>query len=163
MRTLAKICAIAVVSLGVTGSGWARDHSSGNRPNVRPLRPGVVLSVPGTPLQFGMVSGPGPKRLKAEVTARVLANCPFRLAASFQGLTQVANRTAVIPPAQIAVKINGQDVPVGTDRVVVVRGGPTPPSGANVLVTIEMEIKGASWCAAGRYGGNLALTAMTGP
>jgi hypothetical protein len=163
MRTLAKICAIAVVYLGVTGSGWARDPSSGNRPKVSPFKPGVALSVPGTPLQFGMVSGSGPKRLRAEVTAHVLANCPFRLAASFQGLTQVENRTMVIPPAQIAVKINGKDVPVGTNRVVVAGRGPTPPGGANVLVTIEMEVKGASLCAAGRYGGNLTLTAMTGP
>jgi len=163
MRTLAKICAIAVVYLGMTGSGWARDHSNGNRPNVGPFRPGVALSVPKTPLRFGVVAGPGPKRLRAEVTARVVANCPFRLAASFQGLAQGANRTVVIPPAQIAVKINGKDVPVGTNRVVIAGGGPTPPGGANVLVAIEMEIKGASSCAAGQYGGNLTLTALAGP
>jgi len=163
MRTLAKICAIAVVYLGMTGSGWARDHSNGNRPNVSPFRPEALLSVPKTPLRFGVVSGPGPKRLRAEVPARVLANCPFRLAASFQGLAQVANRAVVIPPAQIAVTINGKEVPAGTNRVVVAGGGPTPPGGANVLIAIEMEIKGASSCPAGRYGGNLTLIAVTGP
>jgi hypothetical protein len=163
MRTLAQICVIAVVSLGMTGSGWARDHSNGNRPKGSSSKPGVMLSVPKAPLRFGMVSGPGPKRLRAEVTARVLANCPFRVAASFQGLTQVANRTVVIPSGQIAVTINGKAVPVGTDKVVVAGGGPTPPGGANVLITIEMEVKGASSCPAGQYGGDLALIALVGP
>jgi hypothetical protein len=163
MRTLAKICAIAVVYLGATGSGWAHEKPKGNRPNLSPSRPAVAVSVPKTPLRFGVVSGPGPKRLRAEVTARVMANCPFRLAASFQGLTQVGDRTVVIPPAQIAVTINGKQVPVGTNRVVVAGGGPTPPGGGNVLVAIEMEIKGASLCPAGRYGGNLTLVAMMGP
>lgn len=162
MRTLAQICAIAVVTLGMTGSGWARDHSKGNRPN-GPFRPGAVLSVPQTPLRFGMVSGPGPKRLRAEVTARVLANCPFRVAASFEGLTQRADRTVVIPSGQIAVTINGRKVPVGTDRVVIAGGGPTPPGGVNILVAIEMEVKGASLLTAGQYGGNLTLTALVGP
>lgn len=163
MRTLAQICAVAVVCLGMTGSGWARDPSKGNRPNVSPFRPMAVLSVPKTPLRFGMVSGPGPKRLRAEVTARVIANCPFRVAASFQGLTQVANRMVVIPSGQIAVTINGRDVPVGTDRVVIAGGGPTPPGGANIVIAVEMEIKGASLCMAGQYGGNLSLAALVGP
>jgi hypothetical protein len=163
MRTLAKICVIAVVSVGMTGSGWARDPSNGNRPKGSPFRPQAVVSVPKTPLRFGVVAGPGPKRLRAEVTARVLANCPFRIAASFQGLKQVANRAVVIPSGQIAVKINGRDVPVGTDRVVIAGGGQTPPGGANILIAIEMEIKGASTCPAGSYGGDLSLMALTGP
>jgi hypothetical protein len=163
MRTLAKICVSAVVCLGMTGGGWARDHSHGNRPPAGPFRPGAVLSVPKTPLRFGEVSGPGPKRLRAEVTARVMANCPFRVAASFQGLTQRADRTVVIPSGQITVTINGRNVPVGTNRVVIAGGGPTPPGGVNVLVAVEMEIKGASLCQAGRYGGNLTLTTLTGP
>jgi len=162
MRTLAKICAIAVVSLGVAGTGWARGPSGGNRPQISPFRPVAVLSVPKKPLRFGVASGPGPKRLKAEVTARVLANCPFRIVASFEGLTQVANRMVVIPPGHVAVTINGKAMPAGTNRVVIAGGGPTPPGGANVLVTIEMEIKGASSCPAGRYGGNLTLATVTG-
>ena len=116
------------------------------------------VSVPKTPLRFGKVAGPGPKRLRAEVTARVLANCPFRMVASFQGLTQVANRTVVIPSGQIAVTINGREVPIGTDRVVIAGGGPTPPGGVNILIAVEMEIKGASACPAGQYGGDLTLT-----
>lgn len=163
MRTLAQICVLAVVSLGITGSGWARDHSNGNRPKGSPFSPQAVVSVPKAPLRFGVVSGPGPKRLRAQVTARVLANCPFRVAASFQGLTQVADRTVAIPSGQIAVTINGRAVPVGTDRVVIAGGGPTPPGGANILITIEMEIKGASACPAGRYGGDLSLMALIGP
>jgi hypothetical protein len=113
-------------------------------------------------LQFGKVSGPGAARLKAEVTARVVANCPFRLAASFQGFTQVAGKRTAIPPSQVVVKINGKEVPVGTDPVQIAAGGHTSPAGADVPVVIEMVVKGASSYPAGQYGGNLALSVLTG-
>jgi hypothetical protein len=122
----------------------------------------AVVSVPGTPLSFGVVSGPGPQRLKAEVTAHVVANCPFRLAASFQGLTAVAGQKTPIPAAWMVVTINGKDVPVGTNRVSIATGGPTPAAGVDVPVVIEMEIKGVSSYPAGKYGGNLVLSVVAG-
>ena len=76
---------------------------------------------------------------------------------------EAAGKKIAIPPAQMVVKINGKEVPVGTDRVLIATGGPTPPAGVDVPVVIEMEMKGASSCRAGRYGGNLMLAVKTGP
>jgi hypothetical protein len=122
----------------------------------------ALVSVPKTPLRFGKVSGPGPMRLKAETTARVVANCPFRLLATFEGLTEAAGKTVAISPSQITVTINGKEVPIGTERVQIAAGGPTPAGGAGIPVVIEMTVKGASSYPAGQYGGNLALTVVTG-
>ena len=162
MWNLAKICAVVTICLSATGGGWANNRPKLPPPNAGQLRPMVVVSASKTPLQFGKVSGPGPTRLKAEVTAHVVANCPFRLAASFQGLTEVAGKKVAIPATEMVVKINGKEVPIGTARVPIARGGPTPPAGVNIPVVIEMEMKGASSYRAGQYGGNLALSVMTG-
>jgi len=117
-----------------------------------------VVSVPNTPLQFGRVSGSGPARLKAQITAHVVANCPYQMAAAFQGLVEVAGKKTAIPAAQMVVKINGKEVPVGTECVQIGTGGPTPPAGVDVPVVVEVEIKtGASSCRAGQYGGGLVL------
>jgi hypothetical protein len=162
MWNLAKIFVVVAVCLGVAGGGWARDRSRHDGPTSRP-KPMVSVSVPKTPLQFGKVSGPNVTQLKAEVTARVAANCPFRLMAAFEGLEASAGHKTPIPAAQIKVTINGIEVPVGTTYVEIARGGPTPMAGANVPVVIVMEMKGASSCPAGQYGGNLALKALIGP
>lgn len=162
MRNLAKICAVVVICLGAAGSGWATDRSSHKPSNRGRFRPMVVVSVPGTPLNFGVVSGPGPKRLKAEVTAHVVANCPFRLAASFDGLKAAAGQMTPIPAAGMVVTINGKQVQAGTKRVVIATGGSTPAGGVDVPVVIEMEVKGVLSYPAGRYGGNLALIIMPG-
>lgn len=167
MWNLAKMCAVVAICLGATGGGWANADPRANSAQSYALRPGspmpiATVSAPQKPLQFGRVSGPGAMRLKAEVPAHVVANCPFRLAASFQGFTEVAGRKTAIPPAQLVVKINGKEVPIGTDRVQIATGRPTPPTGVDVPVVIEMEVKGASSYPAGRYGGNLALSVLRG-
>jgi hypothetical protein len=109
-------------------------------------------------LQFGKISGPGPARLKAQTTAHVTANCPYRLAAKFQGLVELAGKKTAIPAAQMVVRINGKEVPVGAECVQIGTGGPTPPAGVDVPVVLEVEIKtGASSCRAGQYSGGLAL------
>jgi hypothetical protein len=162
MWDLAKIFVVVAICLGVTGGGWAQNRPKQNG-RVRSSQPFAKVSVPKTPLKFGKVSGPGPARLKAEVTARVLANCPFRLAASFEGLTDDGSKQVTITAAQMRVTINGKEVPVGTGRVVIATGGPTPPNGADVPIAIVMEIKGGLLYPAGRYGGNLALAVLTGP
>jgi len=162
MWNLAKILAVITVCLAVTDGQWARGAVRPNRPPVR-FKPIVLVSAPNTPLQFGQVKGPGPKQLKAEMTARVQANCPFRLLASFEGLTTAGGQKTPIPAAQVTVTINGKKVPVGTEYVEIAKGGPTPMAGATVPVAIVMELKGASNYPAGQYGGNLALKAVAGP
>jgi len=164
MWNLAKIGAVVAICLSMADSGWAQSGPKQSLPRTGQGKPSVLLSVPQTPLQFGKVYGAGPARLKAEVTARVLANCPFHVAASFQGLTQAGGKQVALGTAQVAVRINGKEVPVGTELVEIATGIPTPPSGVNVPVVIEMELKhGAASCPAGQYSGNLALQVMVGP
>jgi hypothetical protein len=67
---------------------------------------------------------------------------------------------AAIPPQQLAVKINGKKVPLGTERVRIVSGGPTSPYGVEIPIEIEIEVSGAGFNPAGRYGGNLVLSIM---
>jgi hypothetical protein len=113
-------------------------------------------------LSFGKVVGPGPTRLRAETTVHVVANCPYHLMASFQGFVrQAAGRTA-LPPKLMKVAINGKEVPIGTERVEIATGGPTPAAGVDVRIVVEIETAGALNYPAGRYGGNLEITIRGG-
>jgi hypothetical protein len=122
----------------------------------------AVVSAPQTPLYFGKVAGPGPTRLKAETTAKVVANCPFRLMASLRGLVGGATDKVAIPPKQMKVTINGKEVPIGTEFVGIATGGPTPPVGVDVPIVIEIKTAGVLAYPAGQYEGNLALTVRGG-
>jgi len=162
MQNLAKICAVVAICLGATDGVGAKDSPQPR--NLRPRRPvsAAAVSVPQTPLYFGMVGGVGPKRLRAELTARVLANCPFRLMASFQGLEGKAGQQVVISPEQMKMTINGREVSRATQHLRVATGGATLPSGVEVPIVIEMAVKGAQFYPAGRYGGNLTILVMPG-
>jgi hypothetical protein len=160
MWNLAKTGAIVAICLSATGGGWAQSGPGPCPPNAGVFRPITLVAVPNGPLRFGMVSGPMTRQLRAETVARVAANCPFRLVASFQGLTEVAGRQFPIPATQVTMRINGKEVPVGTDWVQIATGGATSPAGMEVPIVIEMQIQGASNYPAGRYGGNLALRIM---
>ena len=101
-------------------------------------------------------------RLKAQTTARVAANCPFHLMASFQGFVGEAITKAAIPAKQVKVLINGKEVPIGTDFVEIAAGGPTPRTGVDIPIVIEIKTAGAFAYPAGRYGGKLAVTIRGG-
>ncbi len=181
MRNLAKICAVVALCLGLAGAAGAVDRP---RPGlarakagrlstaqVRPSKPSPVagrphpvasVSVPQTPLYFGKVAGGGPTQLKAETTVKVTANCPFRLMASFRGLTGGATDKVAIPPKLMKVTINGKEVPIGTEFVEIATGGPTTPVGADVPVVVELKTAGVLAYPAGQYGGNLAFTVRGG-
>lgn len=185
MRNLAKICAVVALCLGVTGGARATDRprpglakarmgrpsagvSAARMPVSRPSpsagrsTPLAMVSAPQTPLSFGQVVGPGPTRLKAETTARVAANCPFHLMASFQGFVRQAAGREAIPPKLMKVTINGKEVPIGTERVEIATGGPTPPAGVDVRIVVEIQTPGALAYPAGRYGGDLGITIRGG-
>jgi hypothetical protein len=125
-------------------------------------RPVAVVAVPQTPLSFGRVGGAGPIQLKAQTTAHVAANCPFRLMASFQGFVGGMTERAALPPKVTKVTINGKDVPVGTEFVEIATGGPTPPVGVDVPIEVEIKTAGALTYPAGQYGGNLTITVRGG-
>jgi len=154
MRNLAKKLAVVALCLAAAGGAGAQ-----NGPGPAPSGPGVpqpfiTVSLPQGPLHFGMVSALGPKRLRASTTAHVVANRPFQLAASFQELSR--GRT-VIPGQQTTVVINGRMLTVGTARVEIASGGPTPANGVDVPIVIEIVVKGPTFYPAGRYSGNLEL------
>jgi hypothetical protein len=181
MRNLAKICAVVVLCLGLTGAAGAADRPrpglararmsrlsaarmslSGPSPMAGRPAPMAVVSAPPKPLYFGKVTGVGSTRLKAETTVRVAANCPFRLMASFQGLVGGAVGKTAIPPKLVKVTINGKEVPIGTEFVQIAAGGPTPPVGVDVPVVVELKTAGVLAYPAGQYGGNLAVTVRGG-
>lgn len=181
MRNLAKICAVVALCLGMTGAVWAADRprpglararmgrlsvarmrSSKPNPSAGRLGPMAVVSAPQTPLYFGKVAGGGPTRLKAETTAHVAANCPFRLMASFQGFAGGAAEKAAIPAKLMKVTINGKEVPIGTEFVEIATGGPTPPTGVDIPIVVEIRTAGVIAYPAGQYGGNLAITVRGG-
>jgi hypothetical protein len=181
VRNLAKICAVVALCLGMTGAvradnrprpGMARAPAGGSSTVRTPLsrrspiagraRPAAMVSAPRKPLSFAKVAGPGPTRLKADTAVLVVANCPFRLLASFHGFVGETPERAAILPKEMKVTINGKDVPIGTEFVEIATGGPTPPSGVEVPIVVEITTSRALAYPAGRYGGNLAITVRGG-
>jgi hypothetical protein len=92
----------------------------------------------------------------------VAANCPFQLLASFRGFVGETAERATILPKAMKVTINGKEVPIGTQFVSIATGGPTPPSGVEVPIVVEIQTSGVLAYPAGRYGGDLAITVRGG-
>jgi hypothetical protein len=157
MRSLAKMSAVVALCWGVTASAWAAGGPRPMGPVVPSPQPFAAVAVPRAPLYFGMVSGLGPRRLRATMTVRVLANHPYRLAALFSGLTQQVGQGA-LAAGDLTVTINGMKVEVGTRWVDIATGDRTPVIGAEVPIVIEITVKGPAFYPAGRYGGNLVLS-----
>lgn len=180
MRNLAKICAVVALCLGMTGvvgadnrprpgmakapagRSAARASSARRSPIAGRARPVAMVSAPRKPLSFAKVAGPGPTRLKADTAVLVAANRPFQLLASFHGLVGETAERAAIGPREMKVTINGKEVPIGTEFVEIATGGPTPPSGVEVPIVVEIKTSGTLAYPAGRYGGNLAITVRGG-
>lgn len=164
MQSLAKMGIVAVICLGATvgaeaGAPAGPRGPGPNGPGAGGPRPVAGVKLPQTPLCFRVVPTKGPRRLQAKTTVRVRANHPFRLAASFGGLTQSAGQ-AEIPPKQMTVTINGKNVAVGTERVQIASGGATPGDGVAVPIVIEVMLKGSTFYPAGQYGGDLVLSVI---
>ncbi len=171
MQNLAKMCATVVVCLGVTaGSVWAQDKflrtplgggpAGTDGPKVEAYRPMAALVAPKTPLSFGMVTGMGPKQVKAQGTARVVANCPYRVMASFRGLTEPTGKS--IPSHTLTATINGKSVPIGKNFVEIAAGTVTPVNGVEFPIDVQVVMKGSGLYPAGRYGGDLVLRVIAG-
>jgi hypothetical protein len=152
MCNLAKICTVLAACLAVTGTASAID----------PLLPFVKISVPQTPLRLGEVWGPDLNQVAGRVTARVVANCPYHLEASFQGLRHEKGRVA-IAPKDMRVAINGRELAVGSGRVPIATSQtPTPYGGVDVPIELQVGIRGLASYPAGRYGGTLVITVTAG-
>ncbi len=153
MKYLAKICLIMTACLATADVASAID----------PLKPFISVTVPKGVVNLGQVYGPGWKHLEAQVVANVVANCPYHLEASFQGLTHAQGK-AVISPKHMQVEINGKGVPVGDGHVSVAGSSkPTPSSGHDVPIDLRVGVTGLTFYPAGQYNGVLVIRAMIGP
>lgn len=159
MRSLAKMGMVAVICLGATVGAGAGARPGPQGPGSGGPRLFAVVKAPSKPLSFNVVPSRGLRQIQAKTTVRVLANRPFRLDASFAGLTQ-AEGQAEIPAQLMTVTINGKHVPIGTVRVPIASGNATPYEGVEVPIVIDVTLKGSTFYPAGRYGGNLVLAAM---
>ena len=151
MRILAKACTILVVSLVMTQVAQAID----------PSLPFVAVSVPNKPLYLGEVYGPALKETGGRVVAHVVANCPYHISASFDGLRHQASKVAM-SPKHLTAAINGKPVLIGAGRVPIVSKGPTPRGGVDVPIDLQVGVRAMSVYPAGRYIGTLVLTVTAG-
>jgi len=156
-----KVCVIAMVCFGITGIVQA----------VRPaLPPKMVSAVPFvgisiTPdnLDLGMVSPFGYNNLPAKLEARIVANCPHKVEASFVPF-KGSKYNVTINPKHTAVEINGVKIRVAGSGVTIISSArPTPPEGVGVPVDIKFMTRGLMLYPAGQYKGSLVLTIMTKP
>ena len=153
MRNLAKTCAIVAVCLAVADVATA----------VSQYEPFVRVTVPREPLRLGEVARPGLQQIRSRLTAHVVANCPYHIEASFQGLRHEKGM-AVIPPKHLSVAINGKATPVGKGRVTVAQSRrPTTSVGDDVPVDLQVGVTNLPLYPAGRYSGTLVITVMAGP
>jgi hypothetical protein len=128
-----------------------------------PALPFVQVSLPQAPLEIGTVWGPGPQQVGGQVKAHVVANCGFRVEASFQTFRHLRGK-AVMSAKDLTVAINGKQVPVGVGRVAVAESpGPTPSAGVDVPVDLKVTVTGLASYPAGRYGGALVIKVMAAP
>lgn len=125
--------------------------------------PFVRVSLPRTPIHVGTVWGPGLQQVGAQVTAHVVANCAYRVEASFRTFRHQRVR-AVMSAKDLTVAINGKEVPVGTGRVAVAESPvPTPAGGVDVPLDLKLGVTGLASYPAGRYGGALVIKVMAAP
>jgi len=152
MWTLAKICAAGAIWLVAAENVAALDLPE----------PFVAIEVQSQPAHLGEAWGPGVKQMRTQVRARIVANCPYHIEASFRGLRHRQGK-AVISPNHMSVVINGREVPAGTARVPVATSQePTPRGGVDVPIDLQVAVRGLEFYPPGRYVGILVLTVMAG-
>jgi hypothetical protein len=152
MRFWAKTSVIFAMCFVMTQGAKAIDWSE----------PFVAVKIPsGSSLYLGEALESGSSPMVAKVMARVVAKCPFRVLASFEGLRHEVLNVAISPKDMVVV-INGKRVPVGKERVPIASDGPTPRNGVVVPIEMEVGVKTIQPYRAGRYGGALIIKVTPG-
>jgi hypothetical protein len=124
--------------------------------------PFVSVSFQGGPADLGTLWGPGPRSVQVQLKARVVANCPYHVAASFESLRHERGK-AVVSGKDMSVMVNGQEVPIETGRVPVARSSsPTSSGGVDVPLDLLVKVRGMDRYPQGRYSGALVITVMPG-
>jgi hypothetical protein len=158
MWNLAKTGAIVAVCLAVVEVATAAAPAAVPR-----YGPFVHVTVPRKPVRLGEVTRSGMQQVKSHVTARVVANCPYQIEASFEGLRHEQGK-AVIAPKHLSIAINGKPTPIGKGRVTIAQSRkPTKSTGEDVPVDLQIGVKNLPMYPAGRYSGTLVITVMAGP
>lgn len=151
MRFLAKTCVILAVCLVATRGAKAVDWS----------QPFVAVKVPREPIFLGEMYESNLKQSVVRIGAHVVANCPYHILASFDGLRHQAYGVS-IAPKDLSVTINGKPVPVGMARVPIASGAPTRRGGDDVPIEIQVGMRTIQCYPAGRYKGTIMITITAG-
>lgn len=159
MRNLAKIFVVVGACLVVTDATFAKAKVM---QIMSPPAPFVSVSLQGGPVELGTLWGPGPRSVQVQLKARVVANCPYQIAASFENFQHVQGK-AVMSPKDLSVAVNGRAVPSGKGRVNVAGSAkPTPSGGADVPLNLLVKVSGMNRYPPGRYNGALVITVTAG-
>jgi hypothetical protein len=159
MRKSVVICVMLWVLLGTVAPSKA----------VRPLGPSdrkcfVGFSVKSYEIDLGTIKSLGFKQGSsvAKFNARVVANCPHHIEASFEPFARVGGRF-VIPSKNTFVVINGRGVPVGGKSVPIISSSkPTPVGGIDVPLDLKVGLENVTSYPAGDYNGTLIFTVVPG-
>jgi hypothetical protein len=158
MCHLAKILSIVVVV-------WVAGSAAGATPPpppVCPLVPFVKVSAPEGVMNVGYIWASGSYQTGAKVNVHVTANCPYQIDAALRNLRNKEGRAPVVPQNTM-VAINGKQTTLGGKVTVMQSQGPTPPTGEDVPIGLQVGVKNLMQCPAGQYEATLVITVMAVP
>jgi len=131
-------------------------------PGMVSVAPYVKISPPGGPFYLGNFWEAGTSEAAGKTKVHVIANCPYQIQASLQGLKHVTGKSTM-SPKEIKVVINGAQTRLG-QRVEIARSRlPTTPAGVDVPVELKVAMNDMVLYPAGQYGGTLVITIMAVP
>ncbi len=161
MKKLIMISALMALCFGLTGIVQAVRPSE--PPKIISDKPYVGISFTPESIDLGTVSPTGFKDIPAKLEARIIANCPHQIKASFKPFKSVGSDIS-IKPEDTSVEINGVKIPVDSSSVSIIGSArPTPPEGIGVPFDIKFGARALLLYPAGPYKGSLVLTIMTKP
>jgi hypothetical protein len=159
MRYLAKVVLMIAIWLMAAGSVFGAAPSV---PVMVPSGPYVRISPPGGPFYLGNFWEAGTNQAAGRTKVHVVANCPYQIQASLQGLKHVTGRSTM-SPKHTTVVINGAQARLG-ERVQIARSNkPTTPAGVDVPVELKVAMNDMVLYPAGQYSGALVITIMAVP
>lgn len=159
MCNLAKILSI-IVMWQVAGS--AVGNTPPPPPPVIPAPPFVKVTLPKESLRLGDIWSSGAFQANGKLDVHLVANCPYQVDASFRDLKR-GGGDEPLPTKRVMVAINGKQTSLG-GRVQVARSGqPTPVSGVDIPVQLQVGLDNFMSFRAGRYNGTLVITVMAVP
>lgn len=160
MRCLARVLLMIAIWLMAAGSVFG---ATAPVPVIGPVVPFVRITPPEEPFYLGHFWEAGANsQATGHTKVHVVANCPYQVQASLQGLTHVTGRST-ISPKHTTVVINGERTRLG-GRVEIARSHhPTTMAGVDVPVDLKVTMSNMVLYPAGRYGGTLVITIMAVP